>query len=107
MYPDCQRLPFEPPSGHRTGQAGVEAEIDFAQLAALVIGVKHLLAASQDERVGVQADGDAVTGDLSQRGDVSLESGEEGLFVGGEAVFCDLLRLDTARQQWQQDERQD
>ena len=49
--------------------------------AVLVVGVEHLLAAGQGEGVGVQADDDAVAGDLSQRGDVALESGEEGLFI--------------------------
>jgi hypothetical protein len=49
------------------------------QLVTLVVGVEHLLAAGQGERVGVEVGGDAVTGDLSQRGDVSLEGRAEGL----------------------------
>jgi len=48
----------------------------------------HLLAAGQDERVGIEADGDAVAGDLSQRGDVALEGRKEGLLVGGEGFPC-------------------
>ena len=91
----------------KLGQVGVETEVDFTQLAALVVGIEHLLATGQGESVGVEADGDAVVGDLSQRSDVSLGGGEEGLFVRGEAVFCDLLWLDAACQRWQQDERQD
>jgi hypothetical protein len=52
------------------GQIGVEAKVDFAQLVALVVGVEHLLAASQGERVGVEADGDAMRG-ISPRGAMS------------------------------------
>ena len=80
-------------------QVGVEAEVDFAELAILVVGVEHLLAAGQGKSVGVEADGDAVAGDLSQRGDVSLEGGEEGLLLWGERIFCNLLWCDAARQQ--------
>jgi hypothetical protein len=64
------------------GQVGVEAEVDSAELAALVVGIEHLLAAGQGESVGVEADGDAVAEDLSQRGDVALKGMEEGLLVG-------------------------
>ena len=81
----------------KLGQVGVEAEVDSAGLIALVVGVEHLLAVGQDERIGIEADGDAVAGELPQRGDVSLEGGQEGLLVGGKAVFYNLLRLDTAR----------
>ena len=75
--------------------------------AVLVVGVEHLLAAGQGESVGVEADSNAAAGDVSQRGDVAPEGGEEGLLVWGEMVFCNLLWLDTAGQQWKQDERQD
>jgi len=60
-------------------------------LAALVVGVGHLLAIGQGKRLGVEADGDAIAGDLSQRGDVSLKGGEEGLLVGGEGFPCTPL----------------
>ncbi len=47
------------------GQVGIEAEVDSAQLIALIIGIEHLLAAGQDESVYVEADGDAVARDVS------------------------------------------
>ncbi len=69
------------------GQVGIEAEVDSAQLIALIIGIEHLLAAGQDESVCVEADGDAVARDVSQSSDVALEGGEEGLFVWSVGVF--------------------
>jgi len=78
------------------GRVGVEVEVDLVQPAALVVGVGHLLAIGQGKRLGVEADGDAIAGDLSQSGNVSLKGGEEGLLVGGRgspATWCGSMQL--------------
>jgi len=89
----------------KLGQVGIEAEADFAQLAALVVGEEHLLAAGQGESVGVQADGDAVAGDVSQRSDDSLEGGKEGSFVWGEAIFCGRFWFDIDKSCYEENRR--
>ena len=74
--------------------SSIESQIDFS-----------VLSIRSDERVGVEADGDAVAGDLSQRGDVFLEGRKGGLLVGGVVVFYGsrsilTLLLSRAKLQW-------